>query len=59
MQDPAPENIEGMKRHSFSWNIEVDVGQLLLGLVLLLAAWKVAHLFDGRNDEGEAVHTGR
>lgn len=54
MRDPKPENISGEKRHSFSWEIEVDVGQLLLGLAVLFVAWKLAPLFTSQNDKDEA-----
>jgi len=39
MQDPHPENIEGVKRHSFAWNIDVDLGHVALALALLVAVW--------------------
>lgn len=54
MRDPQPENIEGLKRHTFGWEIQVDVGLLLLGLALLFAAWKLAPLFTSQNDKDEA-----
>lgn len=59
MRDPDPENITGEKRHSFSWNVEVDVGQLALGIALLFLVWKGAQLLDGRNDEEDGEYTGR
>lgn len=59
MRDPTPENITGEKRHSFSWNVEVDVGQLVIGVALLLLLWKGAQLLGEGNDEEDAGHTRR
>lgn len=62
MNDPHPENITGEKRHSFSWNVEVDVGQLVLGLAAIFALWKFGQLLDasddGENDEVTGGYTG-
>lgn len=57
MRDPKPENITGQKTHSFEWS--VDVGQVLLGLAVIYAAWKAAHLLDGGNDEEDGDYTRR
>lgn len=58
MRDPKPENITGEKRHSFEWS--VDVGQVLLGLAIIYAAWKGAQLLSGEgNDEEDSGYTGR
>jgi len=57
MRDPQPENITGQKRHTFSWDVSVDVGHLVLGLALLALAVKVAPLFASEpdtDDESEA-----
>lgn len=60
MRDPNPENISGEKRHSFSWNVEVDVGQLALGIALLYLVWKGAQLLSAEgNDEEDGEFTGR
>lgn len=58
MRDPNPENISGEKRHSFSWNVEVDVGQLALGIALLYLVWKGAALLSEGNDEEDGGYTG-
>jgi hypothetical protein len=57
MRDPKPENITGEKTHSFEWS--VDVGQVLLGLAVIYAAWKATQLLDGGNDEEDAGQTRR
>jgi len=58
MRDPDPENIEGLKRHSFSWNVDVDLGQLALGIALIYLVWKGASLFSEGNDEEDGGYTG-
>lgn len=58
MRDPNPENIEGLKRHSFSWNVEVDIGQLAIGIALLVLIWKGAQLLNDENDQEDGGYTG-
>lgn len=53
MRDPKSENIEGLKQHSFSWGVEIEVGKLALALAVIYVAYRVGKILDQRKADAE------
>lgn len=49
MRDPNPENIQGMKRHSIEW--QVDVGVVLVVLAVIYAIHVASDVLEGKDED--------
>lgn len=51
MRDPKSENIDGLKQHSFRWDVDLDVGTIALAVAIVYLTWRGAKIVDRGKDE--------